>query len=391
MKSLTKIRFSSYKRFAGAEEIELKPVTILVGKNSSGKSSITKLFPMFRRSLLESAGRNVISYKNDGVELGVNFSSLTHNGSSVELGFGVSFGDNTSIDIELLMDSKSSEIVVNRYTLKKDVDEWSLKYDKQTNSYKCLQTGKDYLNEFRGMVLPDLFADCDVDAQTRQCIDYVGPLRVKPDRTIYSATSSLDYVGATGENAYGLFVGDTELQNKVSSWFENCFGGCKIQVKPTSDMGYQIVLNKPDQGKYDVNIVDEGMGMGQVFPIVVRCLKKIENSIVVVEQPELHLHPAAHADLAKLFAISSKENKHTYVVETHSENILLGLREAIVDKAVDFSAEDAVIYFVDEDEQGSYLKKITIDEKGVLSDWPKGVFNESYELLRSIMKKASEK
>lgn len=388
MKPLTKIRFSSYKRFAGAEEIELKPVTILVGKNSSGKSSITKLFPMFRRSLLESAGRNVISYKNDGVELGVNFSNLTHNGGSVELGFGVSFDDNISIDVELLMDSKSLEIVVNRYTLKKGADEWSLKYDKPTNLYKCLQTGKEYVNEFRGMVLPELFADCDVDTQTRQCIDYVGPLRVKPERTIYPVANSLDYVGVDGENAYSLFVGDAELQTKVSSWFEKCFDGCKIQVKQTSDLGYQIVLNKSDQGKYDVNIADEGVGMGQVFPIIVRCLKKIENSIVVVEQPELHLHPAAHADLAKLFATSSKENKHTYIVETHSENILLGLREAIVDKEIDFSAKDAIIYFVDEDEQGSYLKKITIDDKGVLSDWPKGVFNESYELLRSIMEKA---
>lgn len=391
MKPLTKIRFSSYKRFAGAEEIELKPVTILVGKNSSGKSSITKLFPMFRRSLLESAGRNVISYKNDGVELGVNFSNLTHNGGSVELGFGVSFDDNISIDVELLMDSKSLEIVVNRYTLKKGADEWSLKYDKPTNLYKCLQTGKEYVNKFRGMVLPELFADCDVDTQTRQCIDYVGPLRVKPERTIYPVANSLDYVGVDGENAYSLFVGDAELQTKVSSWFEKCFDGCKIQVKQTSDLGYQIVLNKSDQGKYDVNIADEGVGMGQVFPIIVRCLKKIENSIVVVEQPELHLHPAAHADLAKLFATSSKENKHTYVVETHSENMLLGLREAIVDKEIDFSAEDAIIYFVDEDEQGSYLKKIIIDDKGVLSDWPNGVFNESYELLRSIMEKASEK
>lgn len=391
MKPLTKIRFSSYKRFIGTEEIELKPVTILVGKNSSGKSSITKLFPMFRRSLLESAGGNVISYKNDGVELGVNFSNLTHNGGSVELGFGASFGDNTSIDVELLMDSKSSEIIVNRYTLKKGDDEWSLKYDKQKNLYKCMQTGKEYTNKFRGMVLLELFADCYVDDRTCQCIDYIGPLRVKPERTIYSVANSLDYVGVDGENAYSLFVGDSELQNKVSSWFEKCFGGCQIRVKQTSDFGYQIVLNKSDQGKYDVNIVDEGMGMGQVFPIVVRCLKKIENSIVVVEQPELHLHPAAHADLAKLFATSSKENKHTYVVETHSENILLGLREAIVDKEIEFSAEDVIIYFVDEDEQGSYLKKITIDDNGILSDWPKGVFNESYELLRSIMEKVSEK
>jgi len=390
MKQLKKIRFSAYKRFAGKEEIELKPVTILVGRNSSGKSSITKLFPMFRRSLLENTNKGVIAYTNDEVELGVGFSSLAHNGNSAELGFGLSFDDNTSIDVELLSVT-GSNVLINKYALRKGDEEWVLKYDKIHNAYKCLKNGFVYANEFRGLVLPKLFEDCGVDVHTHQCIDYIGPLRAMPARTIYPSTGSQDYVGVTGDKAYDMFVQDEDLQKRVSAWFEDCFAGCKVRMSLLPDNGCQILLCKPDQGQYAVNIVDEGMGMGQVFPIVVRCLKKIENSIVVIEQPELHLHPAAHADLAKLFAITAKENNHTYVVETHSENIILGLREAIVNKKVAFSAADAVIYFVDEDEVGSYLKRITIDEKGVLSDWPQGVFSESYELLRSIMEKASEK
>ena len=149
-------------------------------------------------------------------------------------------------------------------------------------------------------------------------------------------------------------------------------------------------MNKPDNGSYWVNIADEGMGMGQTLPIVVRCIHSVQDSIVVVEQPELHLHPAAHEAIAKLFATTSKQNGQRYIVETHSENILLGLRDAVVDKNVDFTSNDVVIYFVDEDEDGAYLKKITIDSDGMLSSWPEGVFNESYELLNKIITKASQ-
>lgn len=390
MRRLTKIRFSAYKRFAGAEEIELKPVTILVGKNSSGKSSITKLFPLLRNSLLENASKNVLSYTNDGISLGINFGNLAHNGSAVELKLGVEFSDELSIDLDL-MSPDGMKVLVYRYALKYIDKEYSLIWEQAKHNYRCVQTGCLYDYDYIGFIHVGLFRELGIDPNVKQSIDYIGPIREIPERTIYTTTDAMDSVGLFGERAYQMFLLDTDLQYRVSQWFYENFEGCSITSKTLSDTGaYQILLHKMDQGEYFVNIADEGMGMGQVFPVVVRCLKAINNSIVVLEQPELHLHPAAHAQLAKLFANTAKDNNHTYVVETHSENILLGIREAIVDKSVKFSADDAVIYFVDEDETGSFLRRITIDEKGVLSDWPIGVFNESYELLRSIREKIVE-
>ena len=139
---------------------------------------------------------------------------------------------------------------------------------------------------------------------------------------------------------------------------------------------------------FDSNLAEEGMGIGQVLPIVVRCFKKVPDSLIVVEQPELHLHPAAHAAIARMIARTSRENQQKYVVETHSHNFLLGIQDAIVDKTIPFDASDVVIYFVDEDESGSYLSTITIDKDGNLSDWPEGVFNESYELINDINRKS---
>jgi predicted ATPase len=197
-------------------------------------------------------------------------------------------------------------------------------------------------------------------------------------------------VGPKGENAYQLLCSDDALVTQVSAWFENNFAGCKLRVVSAgSEKGtYLIQMNKPDNGSYWVNIADEGMGMSQILPIVIRCIHPVKDSIVVVEQPELHLHPAAHEGIAKLFATTSKQNNQRYIVETHSENVILGLREAVVDETVDFCADDVVIYFVDEDDEGASLRKITIDANGMLSSWPEGVFNESYDLLQKIITKS---
>lgn len=386
---LSKIRFENYKRFSDREEIELRPVTLLIGKNSSGKSSITRLFPMIGKSLSGELDGMPISFTSDGVSLGTSFQSLCHNGNMVELKFGVSFVDETSIDIEL-MSLGSGDVIVNKYILRTKQGIYTLK--RESGAYKCSETGKSYSDNFNGFVHVELFKDIQLTASYSQLIDYIGPIRINPERFLtYNWNEKKTNVGAQGENAYSMYCADAKLQSAVSAWFENSFNECKVRLKPTPEVGMsQIVFSKKDQQPYEVNIADEGMGIGQVFPIIVRSLKSIYESIVVIEQPELHLHPAAHANMARLFAETAVSNKQIYVIETHSENLLLGLRKAVVDKSISFTPEDLVIYFIKEDESGAFLEKITIDKTGSLSDWPKGVFNESFELMRDILEQSEK-
>jgi len=142
----------------------------------------------------------------------------------------------------------------------------------------------------------------------------------------------------------------------------------------------------------DVNIVDVGQGMNQVLPLVVRANEKRENSIIVIEQPELNLHPAAHADLAELFAKSAKENNQTFVIGTHSENILLRLRKLVIENDFGFTKDDFVIYWIEDGEFGGQeVKEITVDEEGVLSDWSEGVFNEDVKEILEMQKAVKAK
>ncbi|MFM6158035.1 MAG: AAA family ATPase, partial [Sphaerospermopsis kisseleviana] len=140
--------------------------------------------------------------------------------------------------------------------------------------------------------------------------------------------------------------------------------------------------------EFPINIVDVGQGIHQALPLVVRAnVTDRPDSIIVLEQPELHLHPAAHGDLAELFAKSAKENNQTFLIETHSENIILRLRKLIVENDFGFTKDDLIIYWIEDAElKGKELREITVDEEGVLSDWPEGVFNEGMKEILEMQK-----
>ncbi len=177
-----------------------------------------------------------------------------------------------------------------------------------------------------------------------------------------------------------------KLYEKVGEWYKEYFDGWELIVDDTSKKPLiQILLSKNDT---EVNIMDVGQGMNQALPLVVRAnVADRPDSIIVLEQPELHLHPAAHGDLAELFAKSAKENNQTFIIETHSENIILRLRKLIVENDFGFTKDDLIIYWIEDAElKGKELREITVDEEGILSDWPEGIFNEGMKEILEMQK-----
>ena len=122
------------------------------------------------------------------------------------------------------------------------------------------------------------------------------------------------------------------------------------------------------------------MGIGQVLPLVTRALKPCEEeTLIIIEEPESHLHPAAHGNLAELFVKSLDQGNKKYFIETHSLNFVLRLRKLVAQKKL--NAKDLVIYYVDFDEEknNSRLEEIEVDKFGRVSKWPDGVFSETLD------------
>jgi predicted ATPase len=399
------ISFKNYKAFFEKQTIELKPITILIGKNSSGKSSIAKLFTLIENSLSGNTEEPVL-LKNSGVELGDDFDNLffNNNPGGIPLNFSIGFENDVQLEVDLFKKEEGYGLEILRWKYQ-DVSQ-TFDLELSNNEYVDMINGKKYTAKFQGFIPYELIDSNNINlAENLRLhkidVDYIGPFRFLPQRYFYlTGQENFQNTGITGENAYAMLGisklnKDDKLHKDVGKWYKDHFDGWELKVDDRSKKPLiQISLSKNDT---EVNIVDVGQGMNQALPLVVRSnIRNKNGSMIIIEQPELHLHPAAHSDLAELFARSAKTNNQIFIIETHSENMLLRFRKLIIENDFNFTKDDIVIYWIEDAEfKGQELMKITIDEDGDFSDWRDGVFEEALkevlEIQRALNKKGRDK
>ncbi len=370
---LNKIKFKNYKSFKNQQELELKPMTVVIGKNNSGKSSVVKL-PTLIENSLEGKFPEPLLLMNNGVELGSEFKDLvfgrTRTGS---LSLGLQ-DDHETLDLTIASETGTNDLP--------KIFSWKLQ-----NSSGQFQ--KDDKNLFKGFKPQDQEGDCVIKSLQLNT-EYIGPFRALPERGYTRPnTYTINKLGITGENAYQLLIQNSltreqPLIKKISNWCRNNFEGWELKVNQDKDPFFQIELTR-DSGALNINLKDVGQGISQALPLITRAYMPASDEIlIIIEQPELHLHPSAHGDLAELFVNSVKEGNKRYLIETHSQNFILRLRRLVAEKK--FDQEHLLIYFVDfDDENGtSNLIKIEVDELGEVNHWPENVFNESLDEALAI-------
>lgn len=370
---INKLTFKNYKPFKEPQELALKPITVLIGKNSSGKSAVAKL-PTLIENSLKGDFYGPLLLENDDIELGAEFKDLVFGRTRTGL---VEFGMHS--DHEVL------NVVIGSGTGTKDlpqVFEWKLK-----NKYGVFE--KDINEKYKGFILQSRNSQFLLNEITLN-VDYFGPFRVFPQRQ-YSRKifSEIEKIGVTGENAYQLLIQDVlsfekSLLEKVSNWYQKNFEGWGIKVNEDLAPFYQIELTR-NSSSLNINIVDAGQGMSQALPLVVRAfMPTAQDSLIIIEQPELHLHPAAHGDMAELFVDSLVDGPKRYLIETHSQNFVLRLRRLVAEGKL--NKNDLALYFVNFDEETgtSMLEIINVDESGEVDFWPENIFNESLEETLAI-------
>ena len=235
---------------------------------------------------------------------------------------------------------------------------------------------------------------CSTFRRLLEDVVYLGPLRRHPERHYEFSGDTTDYVGQSGEYLSSLLFEDQELVEQINSDLERL--GVKYQVKldklqheDKSPSNLFSLLLTDTRTKIDASLRDVGFGISQVLPIVVQN-RLSEKKTLLIEQPEIHLHPAHQAELGDLFIRSAKERGNTLLLETHSEHLLLRImrrmRETSTGKlsegAIAVRPEDVMVLFVESDGSQSIVREMPLDERGELvKAWPGGFFEEG---LREI-------
>lgn len=136
---------------------------------------------------------------------------------------------------------------------------------------------------------------------------------------------------------------------------------------------YEVVVTR---GAQRANLVDVGFGISQVLPVITLAYFVPRGSTIILEQPEIHLHPLAQANLADLLVEVSQEQHVQFLVETHSEHLFRRLQSLIAEMTT--SPAECALYFVDRSsDNAAVLKTLEMDDFGRIKNWPPKLFGDA--------------
>lgn len=405
---LVSIAFEKYKCFEDRQELELKPLTVFFGKNGSGKSAALNAVPF----LLYICVQENPGFQFDGTPPNSpgEFVDLIHRylGSGY-LGIGGKFeheGRSLEIWVEIQnvpQESMPAGQVVSKFIAHIDNEPfldltWVL--DKETTSFENGQAKYSYFEResvvaFKG-AWPYASEDESLDAKIKDLnewkkhihvmfvkLTYLESIRALPEEIVKKQVPPPKEVGRSGQNAALVYMNNLHgCREKVNRWFSrDDVGGWHLTIKDFGP-GFSLYGNK---GYLEAPINKIGKGLGQVFPIVVsRNMKRDVPGLEVYEEPESHLHPAAHAAMADLFIDGLDDGNGPLIIETHSEIILIRMRRRVAEGKI--KPEHVAIYWVDDEEESCQITPINVSRNGELSFWPDMVFSEDYFEFLALQK-----
>ena len=396
-----------YKGYGELAEVDLAPLTILVGANNSGKTALAQAIQLFAGGLADS-GKDApepIPLESGGIRHGETFEDLV-TGRTVHgrLRLSASLLDGAG---ELTLSAAVGNVVSRTGRSERQISEWSLRNDGddvvlqragfgEQAPYELHVSGVDQGSHsiaWHGLIprQPDGLPDW-VRRRIKALAAWAAGVRHLqcPRRLLGSPFTMVEHtspvLGARGQHTPLALAADDALRESVREWYRRVFA---VSIDIVAQGSYSDLVARTPAHSGSVRLEHSGRGLSHVLPVAVMALTAgtAGPGVDIVEHPEAELHPAAHADITELLLDNLSGPDRPLVIETHSEMVLLRARRWIAEGRL--PAESVLVYWVHaEPGRGSILRKITIDEKGEMDTWPDGVFIEDYEEILAIRRAA---
>ena len=443
---LRHLRVENFKAWQDTGRIELAPLTVFFGANSSGKSSINHFLMMLRQTVRSPDRNSVFDFgdANAAVRLGSFRDVIFNHELDRELRFATDWslpapltirdprtarrysGDGLSFTAVArqpkgarvrtaqsegfsyaLADGPNEALAVEMARDERRKNRWRLdaeRYELVRNPGRAWELPKPV--QFYGF--PDeaslyfqntlFLADLELALEGRlNSISYLGPLRSPPERHYSWSGNVPEDVGWRGDQAIAALLAARErsLNFKIKSprvRFESVVANWLARMGLVHSFSVEEIAPNADQFEVrvrvtrrseEVRLTDVGFGISQVLPVIVQCFYAPARSTILIEQPEIHLHPAVQSSLADMFiaAIKAREDGEDrgaqLIVESHSEHLLRRLQRRIAEGGI--SEKDVALYFCYSGPSGSAMDRLEVDTFGDVTNWPANFFGDELE------------
>lgn len=439
---LKELRIRNFKCWEDTGAIRMAPITLFFGVNSSGKSSIGQFLMMLKQTV-ESPDTRAVFYpgdRNAAVNLGTYAQMVFHRDPKRAISFDYKWKLPESLRVKDVVSDKSfrgdvlafeakvglqgkEEQTLGVFSFQYEifdgkVSQFALGMERKPGSkteYQVNCRGFD-LRRTRGRPWPpgspvrfygfpdevvayyqnaDFVKELNLrHEKLHRSFFYLGPLRTKPERLYTWSGIEPESVGYAGENTIAamlasytrtISLGYRQKGNPFQEIIASCLKKMDLidqfRVDPISKerQEYEAKIRVRKSADW-VDLPDVGFGISQVLPVLVQCFYAPPNSIILMEQPEIHLHPSAQSALADVMidVIQSRENGKNrniqLIIETHSEHFLRRLQRRIAEDVL--TKDQVAAYFANIEKTPPMLEALQMDEYGNIVNWPKNFFGD---------------
>ena len=435
---LTNLELRGFKSWRETGQVRLRPITGLFGANSSGKTSLIQALLLLRHTVESRDRNLVFDFGSDRMlpDLG-DFRSVIH-GHATQHDLEISLNwdqdepfkicdtrenDRTVIEdrglgfrvlVRCHDDAPAGRLMVEEMVYQVGTAQFGMhRIPDSKPKYDFLVEGSDFTpsktvgrkwplpSPIKSYGFPDqvrshfqnvgFVADLELAFEERlRKIHYLGPLRANPSRRYTWTGSQLSNMGSAGELAVDAILTSKRqkaligrgkgrprvtLERYVAEWLKKLGLIHEFRVAELVDGGSDFaVYVKKSIRSPEVLLTDIGFGVSQILPVLVLCLSVPKGSTLILEHPEIHLHPRAQSLLADLLIEAWKKHRVQILLESHSEHLLRRLQRRVAEGEI--SKEDIGLYFCSSDIESSHITPLELDPYGNIRNWPNEFFGD---------------
>lgn len=399
------IALQRYRGFVDEAVLELAPVTLLFGRNSAGKSALLRALPLMAASAGPTRpNRTGPLALEHNAAMGASYDEVRSSLSPSNLVVGLSWGEPDALEVEYhirdITDLSRTGQVIETFEVRTAQRGLETRIDLDLVQHPV--EGEDGHLRFQGIrpiptgelspetvgMLQKLQAALD---RFESSVDWLGPLRAPIPRRAKPLSNPTVLDDGAGTVEFLALSSNRDILRWVNERTQEMFGH-RLELRTTAD-DVKLVAQFPNG--HEADLADVGSGASQTIPALTHIARvamgRAGGRIVALEQPEAHLHADAEAVLGECIAravagapASATGERPVLIVESHSENLLLALQLAVIERRL--SPDDVVVYWVSRRDRGAVAEKHRFDVHGRPDPpWTSGVFSETTELARQVV------